>query len=62
LPRSAAERVFDVHRASTAWTLALIRVGVEELDGVFASVAGEVGVVAVDHRQAGAHIAGEIEG
>jgi hypothetical protein len=41
LPRSAAECVFDVHRASTAWTLALIRAGVEELDGVFASVAGE---------------------
>ena len=27
-----------------------------------ASVAGEVAVVAVDHRQAGAHVAGEIEG
>jgi hypothetical protein len=29
---------------------------------VFASVAGEVAVVAVDHRQAGAHAAGEVEG
>src|SRR6266498_1157598 len=34
---------------------------VEELDRVFASVAGEVAVVAVDHRQAGAHVTGEIE-
>ena len=29
---------------------------------MLASVAGEVAVVAVDHRQAGAHIAGEVEG
>jgi hypothetical protein len=29
---------------------------------VFSSVAGEVAVVTVDHRQARAHIAGEIEG
>jgi hypothetical protein len=35
---------------------------VEELDGVLASVAGEVAVVAVDHGQAGAHVAGEVEG
>jgi hypothetical protein len=29
---------------------------------VLASVAGEVAVVAVNHRQAGAHVAGELEG
>ena len=29
---------------------------------MFASVAGEVAVMAVDHRQAGAHVAREIEG
>jgi hypothetical protein len=29
---------------------------------VFAAVAGEVAVVAVDHGQAGAHVAGEVEG
>ena len=29
---------------------------------MLATVAGEVAVVAVDHREAGAHIAGEIEG
>jgi hypothetical protein len=37
-------------------------VRVEELDRVVAAVAGEVAVVAVDHRQAGAHVAGEVEG
>jgi len=35
---------------------------VEELDCVFASVAGEVPVVAVDHGQTGAHVAREVEG
>src|SRR6266498_3305780 len=35
--------------------------GVEELDCVLASVAGEVAVVAVDHGQAGADVAGEVE-
>ena len=29
---------------------------------MLASVAGEVAVVAVDHRQAGAHVAREVEG
>src|SRR5947208_16250915 len=29
---------------------------------MFAAVAGEVAVVAVDHGQAGAHVAGEVEG
>src|SRR5512133_2571206 len=29
---------------------------------MFASVAGEVAVVAIDHGQAGAHVAGEVEG
>jgi hypothetical protein len=33
---------------------------VEQLDRVL--VAGEVAVVAVDHGQAGAHVAGEVEG
>ena len=35
--------------------------GVEERDGVGASVAGEVAVVAVDHREAGAHEPREVE-
>jgi hypothetical protein len=34
---------------------------VDETDCVLASVAGEVAVVAVDHRQAGAHVAREVE-
>ena len=29
---------------------------------MLAAVSGEVAVVAVDHRQAGAHVAGEVEG
>ena len=35
---------------------------VEKFDRVLASVAGEVAVVAVDRRQAGAHVAREVEG
>ena len=35
---------------------------VEELNCVLATVTGEVAVVAVDHRQARAHVAGEFEG
>jgi hypothetical protein len=35
---------------------------VEKPDRVLASVAGEVAVVAVDHGQAGTHVAGEVEG
>src|SRR6266498_2921125 len=35
---------------------------VEELDRVLASVAGEVAVMAVDHRQASPHVARELEG
>ncbi len=35
---------------------------VEQADRVLASVAGEVAVMAVDHGQAGAHVAGEVEG
>lgn len=34
---------------------------VEKSDGVLAAVAGEVSVVAVDHRQACAHEPGEVE-
>jgi hypothetical protein len=37
-------------------------VGVEEGDRVLAAVLGEVAVVAVDHGQAGAHVAGQVEG
>jgi hypothetical protein len=29
---------------------------------VLAAVAGEVALVAIDHRQAGAHVTGEVEG
>ena len=54
--------VFNVHRTSTPWTSPLIGVDVQELDGVLSSVAGEVAVVAVDHCQARAHVAGEVEG
>jgi hypothetical protein len=35
---------------------------VEELDRVLARGAGEVAVVAIDHRETGAHVAGEVEG
>src|SRR5437588_311910 len=61
LSRLTAVCSFDVHRASTAWTSALIRVAVEELDGVLAPVAREVAVVAVDHRQARAHVTEKVE-
>src|SRR5262245_6939801 len=43
------------------WTLTCAEL-VEQTDRVFASVAREVVVVAVDHGQAGAHVAGEVEG
>ena len=36
--------------------------GVEQGDRELAAVFGEVAVVAVDHCQAGAHVAGEVEG
>jgi hypothetical protein len=35
---------------------------VEQADRVLAAVAGEMAVVAVDHGQARAHVAGEVEG
>jgi len=35
---------------------------VEQADRLLAAVAGEVAVVAVDHGQARAHVAGELEG
>jgi hypothetical protein len=35
---------------------------VEQADRVLAAVAGEMAVVAVDHGQACAHVAGEVEG
>jgi hypothetical protein len=35
---------------------------VEQSDRVLAAIFGEVAVVAVDHGQAGAHVAGEVEG
>src|SRR5919201_4567001 len=43
------------------WTLASAEL-VEQADRALASVAGEVAVVAVDHGQAGAHVAREVEG
>jgi hypothetical protein len=39
-----------------------VRVAVEEPDRVLASVACEVAVMAVDHGQAGSHVAREVEG
>ena len=61
--RRCADPFLRVHLASTAWTSAPVpaAVGVEEVDRVLAAVAGAVAVVAVDHRQAGAHVAGEVE-
>ena len=50
----------DVHLVDVG--LGRSAVVVQEVDRVVASVAGEMPVVAVDHCQAGAHIAGEIEG
>jgi len=52
---------FSVHRASTNVHRG-DAVAVEEADRVLAAVAGEVAVVAVDHGQACAHLAGEVEG
>jgi hypothetical protein len=43
------------------WTFAGAQL-VKQSDGVLAPVAGEVAVVAVDHGQAGAHAAREVEG
>ena len=51
----------SVHRASTSVHGGGVEL-VEEVDRVLAAVAGEVPVVAVDHGQAGAHVAGELEG
>jgi hypothetical protein len=50
----------DVHAVDIG--LVSARVAVEEVDRVVASIAREVPVVAVDHCQAGAHVAGEVEG
>src|SRR4029450_3718537 len=52
---------FGVHRASTNVHRRRVKV-VEQLNRVLAAVAGQVAVVAVDHGQAGAHVAGELEG
>ena len=58
LSGSAGVRSFDVHAESTSVHRSNGGVGcVEELDRVLASVAGEVAVMAIDHRQAGAHVA-----
>jgi hypothetical protein len=43
------------------WPLSRAEI-VQQTDRMFASVAWEVAVVAVDHGQAGAHVAGQIEG
>ena len=61
LSSSAASSFLSVHRASTNVHRGRAEV-VEEADRVFSAVAGEVAVVAVDHGQAGAHVAGELEG
>ena len=50
----------NVHAVDTG--LVSARVTVEEFDRVAASIASEVPVVAVDHCQAGTHVAGEVEG
>jgi hypothetical protein len=42
------------------WTFSRAQL-IEQADRVLASVAGEVAVVPVDHREAGAHVAGEVE-
>jgi hypothetical protein len=49
----ASRSVFGVHRASTAWDVERFAgpVRVEQLDRVRAAVAGEVAIVAVDHRR-----------
>jgi hypothetical protein len=39
-----------------------VRTARQEADRVLAAVAGEMAVVAVDHGQARAHVAGEVEG
>ena len=51
---SAAEARVSVHRASTNVHRGCVEV-VEQPDRVLASVAGEVAVVTIDHRKAGAH-------
>jgi hypothetical protein len=61
LSSSAASSPISVHRASTSVHHGRVEV-VEQADRVLASIAGEVAVVAVDHGQAGAHVAGEVEG
>src|SRR3954470_8992761 len=50
----------DVHAVDTG--LVSARLSVEEVDRVVASIASEVTVVAVDHCQAGTHVAREVEG
>ncbi len=54
------ERPRDVHAVDTG--LVSARVAVEEDDRVVASVACKVPVVAIDHRQAGTHVARQVEG
>ena len=51
----------SVHRVSTN-VHGAGAVAVKEADCMFSSVAGEVSVVAVDHGQAGAHVARKLEG
>jgi hypothetical protein len=53
----------DVHAASTnVHRFVSVALSVSRSRIVFAAVAGQVAVVAVYHRQAGAHVAGQIEG
>jgi len=59
----ASDDAFSVHPASTAWTSEGSGAPyLEQPDRVLATVAGEVAIVPVDHREAGSHVAGEVEG
>jgi hypothetical protein len=63
LPRLAADGVFDVHSASTAWTSAgLSPPNMSSNRIALTPVSGEMAVVAVDHGQARSHVARELEG
>jgi hypothetical protein len=64
LPVLTADPGFDVHAASTSvhGSNSAALSASRSLIACSPSVAGEVAVVAVDHGQAGAHVAGEVEG
>jgi hypothetical protein len=54
---------FPLTRLPSIWRPhgGLVCVGIEKRDGVLSAVACQVAVVLVDHREAGAHEAGQIE-